>query len=70
MNEARWVPIPALWSRNPSSKKKRLVYPGTRGRRGLHRLALGSVAEELLRRAGCPVLTVGPPHAGGKRAAS
>lgn len=47
-----------------------LIAAGTRGRRGLHRLALGSVAEELLRRAGCPVLTVGPPHAGGKRAAS
>ena len=36
-----------------------LLAVGTSGRRGLHRLALGSVAEELLRRSGCPVLTVG-----------
>lgn len=47
-----------------------LLAVGTRGRRGLHRLALGSVAEEILRRAGCPVLTVGSPRAGGKRAGS
>jgi nucleotide-binding universal stress UspA family protein len=44
-----------------------LIAVGTRGRRGLHRLTLGSVAEELLRRAGCPVLTVRAPCAGGKR---
>lgn len=47
-----------------------LIAAGTKGRRGLHRLALGSVAEELLRRAGCPVLTVGSPRVGGKRAGS
>ena len=39
-----------------------LLALGTSGRRGLHRLALGSVAEELLRRSGCPVLTVRKTH--------
>jgi nucleotide-binding universal stress UspA family protein len=37
-----------------------LLVVGTRGRTGLARLVLGSVAEELLRTAECPVLTVGP----------
>ncbi len=37
-----------------------LLIIGTRGRGGLSKLALGSVAEELLRIAPCPVLTVGP----------
>lgn len=37
-----------------------LLVLGTRGRGGLKKLALGSVAEEVLRLAPCPVLTVGP----------
>ncbi len=37
-----------------------LIVLGTRGRQGLVQLALGSVAEEIFRRAECPVLTVGP----------
>ncbi|HEV2401208.1 MAG TPA: universal stress protein [Candidatus Sulfotelmatobacter sp.] len=37
-----------------------LIVVGTRGRGGLPKLALGSVAEELLRLAPCPVMTVGP----------
>jgi nucleotide-binding universal stress UspA family protein len=37
-----------------------LVVLGTHGRGGLKKLVLGSVAEEVLRRAGCPVITVGP----------
>ncbi|WP_263786533.1 universal stress protein [Salinibacter grassmerensis] len=36
-----------------------LVVMGTHGRRGLRRLVLGSVAEEAVRKAPCPVLTVG-----------
>jgi nucleotide-binding universal stress UspA family protein len=36
-----------------------LIAVGTHGRRGLNRVLLGSVAEALLGRAGCPVLTVG-----------
>jgi len=35
-----------------------LVVMGTHGRRGLQRLLIGSVAEEVLRTAPCPVLTV------------
>lgn len=37
-----------------------LIVLGTRGLGGFQKLALGSVAEEILRRASCPVLTVGP----------
>jgi nucleotide-binding universal stress UspA family protein len=37
-----------------------LLVLGTHGRGGLEKLALGSVAEEVLRLASCPVLTVGP----------
>jgi nucleotide-binding universal stress UspA family protein len=37
-----------------------LIVIGTRGRTGIGRILLGSVAEEVFRRASCPVLTVGP----------
>jgi nucleotide-binding universal stress UspA family protein len=37
-----------------------LMVLGTHGRRGLKKLVLGSVAEEVFRLASCPVLTVGP----------
>jgi len=37
-----------------------LVVMGTHGRSGFDRLALGSVAEKVLRKATCPVLTVPP----------
>jgi len=37
-----------------------LLVLGTHGRGGLKKLVLGSVAEEVVRRAGCPVITVGP----------
>ena len=39
-----------------------LVVMGTHGRTGLSRLLLGSVAEEVVRRASCPVVTVRPPR--------
>jgi nucleotide-binding universal stress UspA family protein len=38
-----------------------LILMGTHGRTGLGRLLLGSVAEQVLRRAACPVLTVRIP---------
>jgi len=37
-----------------------LLILGTRGRTGLRKALLGSVAEKIFRRATCPVLTVGP----------
>lgn len=37
-----------------------LIVLGTHGRSGFERLVLGSVAEKVLRKAGCPVLTVPP----------
>ncbi len=43
-----------------------LVVMGTHGRTGLRRVLLGSVAEEVLRRAACPVLTVGEDDDGAK----
>jgi nucleotide-binding universal stress UspA family protein len=35
-----------------------MIVLGTHGKRGLERLLLGSVAEQVLRKAPCPVLTV------------
>lgn len=37
-----------------------LVVVGTHARRGIRKLALGSVAEQIFRQASCPVLTIGP----------
>jgi nucleotide-binding universal stress UspA family protein len=45
-----------------------LVVLGTRGRAGLRKVLLGSVAEEIFRTVRCPVLTVGP-HSNSLRAA-
>lgn len=41
-----------------------LIVVGTHGRKGLGKLLLGSVAEDILRHAPCPVLTVGPKVCG------
>lgn len=41
-----------------------LIVLGTHGRTGLGKLLLGSVAEDILRHAPCPVLTVGPMVSG------
>lgn len=40
-----------------------LIVMGTHGRSGVDRVLIGSVAERVVRRAPCPVLTVGLPHA-------
>src|ERR1700730_8254263 len=37
-----------------------LIVMGTHGRKGFSRALLGSTAEEIFRKASCPVLTVGP----------
>jgi nucleotide-binding universal stress UspA family protein/quercetin dioxygenase-like cupin family protein len=39
-----------------------LIVMGTQGRTGLERLLIGSVAEEVLRKAACPVLTLKMPE--------
>ena len=41
-----------------------LIVVGTHGRGGIGKLLLGSVAEDILRHASCPVLTVGPKVSG------
>lgn len=41
-----------------------LIVLGTSGRHGLKKLVLGSSAEQVFRRAPCPVLTIGPDAAG------
>jgi nucleotide-binding universal stress UspA family protein len=41
-----------------------MIVVGTHGRTGLGKLLLGSVAEDILRHAACPVLTVGPKISG------
>lgn len=43
-----------------SRKQVDLVVVGTHGRRGIEKVLLGSVAEQVFRDASCPVLTVGP----------
>lgn len=43
--------------------KADLIVMGTHGRTGLSRLAMGSVAEQIVRRAACPVVTVRGPRA-------
>lgn len=47
-------------SRLIKEKEIDLVVAGTHGRTGLGKVLLGSVAEQILRQAPCPVLTVGP----------
>ena len=37
-----------------------MIVMGTHGREGLSHLLLGSTAEAVLKRAGCPAMTVGP----------
>lgn len=44
-----------------------LIVLGTHGRSGFGKLLLGSVAENILRHASCPVLTVGPKVSGGAK---
>ena len=38
-----------------------LIVMGTHGRSGVQHMLIGSVAEKVVRKAGCPVLTVRPP---------
>jgi nucleotide-binding universal stress UspA family protein len=56
-------PVAEILSRTRSDDAD-LVVLGTRGREGVERWMLGSVAERVLRRAECPVLTVAPAAEG------
>jgi nucleotide-binding universal stress UspA family protein len=47
-----------------ATERASLVVMGTHGRTGLARALLGSVAESVVRRAPCPVLTIGPQNRG------
>jgi len=55
-----WKNLAALIEENSID----LIVLGTHGRTGLGHLLLGSVAEDILRHAPCPVLTVGPKVSG------
>ncbi len=53
----------SVWSALAAAVKEHeidLIVVGTRGRTGIGKVLLGSQAEEIFRRAHCPVLTVGP----------
>jgi nucleotide-binding universal stress UspA family protein len=44
------------------NKKMDLIVLGTHGRSGLHHVLMGSVAEKVVRKAPCPVLTIRHPE--------
>lgn len=48
--------------REAEEKKANLIVMGTHGRMGLTRMLMGSVAEQVLRRANCPVLIARLPE--------
>lgn len=62
--EALVVPgVPAQEvARAAAMKGADMIVTGTHGRTGLRRILMGSVAEQVLRTAPCPVLTVRPPE--------
>jgi universal stress protein A len=53
-----------------ASGQKDLIVMGTHGRTGLSHLVMGSVAEKVVRRAPCPVLTIRVPEAAKVKVAS
>jgi len=55
--------VPAEILRLARKEKCDLIVIGTHGRQGLNRLLMGSVAEEVLREATCPVLALRVPSA-------
>jgi nucleotide-binding universal stress UspA family protein len=69
---SRQFPIPVLWSLKSGSPAEQilkvlrsrtppeLVVLGTQGRKGVKRLLIGSVAEEVIRHAKRPVMVIGP----------
>ena len=62
-----WVCTGEFWdaiSEVISVNRIDLLVSGTHGRTGMSKLLMGSAAEQILRRAHCPVLTVGPGVSG------
>ncbi len=53
-------PVAEALERIVQKEKPDLLLAGTHGAHGLERLILGSVAEAILRKVSCPVLTLGP----------
>jgi nucleotide-binding universal stress UspA family protein len=68
MEEARGISADALILEYADDHDIDLIVMGTHGRRGLGYMFLGSIAQEVVRRAPCPVLTIResespkPPH--------
>jgi nucleotide-binding universal stress UspA family protein len=63
LNPHMWLEKGRVWDVLSSIVQREntdLLVLGTHGRGGLKKLALGSVAEEVLRLAACPVFTIGP----------
>ena len=52
--------LPLILDQVVAEKQIDLIVLGTHGREGMQKLLIGSVAEQVLRHATCPVLTVGP----------
>lgn len=59
--------VPTAFQRVVQENNIDLVVLGTRGRKGVQRFLLGSVAEEIWRRANIPVLTIGPGVSRGEK---
>jgi nucleotide-binding universal stress UspA family protein len=69
---SRQLPVPTIWSLKSGSPAEQilkvllsrtppeLVVLGTQGRKGVKRLLIGSVAEEVIRHARRPVMVIGP----------
>ena len=55
-----WGKVGEVLTRLAEKKHVGLIVLGTHGRSGLKRLVLGSTAEQVIRMAPCPVLTIGP----------
>lgn len=53
-------PLKEVLSLTEDKKTYEMIILGTRGRKGLSRIFLGSVAEEIIRHARIPVMTLGP----------
>jgi nucleotide-binding universal stress UspA family protein len=57
-------PVAKILSLTKKKAPYQLAILGTQGRKGLKRLILGSVAEEVIRNSRIPILTIGPGYSG------